>query len=1731
MASKPIDVTESANNIAKRLAEQGIIPPAPNLDYIQRKALSQKDQEVFGKTPTGLPEDWDYKTATLGPDNQEMLEGQVGWTFAGERFFGGSSAIENWWNGVISRVRAPIEMEYDDKDKEIVKFDDAPDLKKVTTAFGRAIGEVFSGGLALLQEVDEEIEQIRGGLRGAAESQGFVDDPLTQGLHTLDLGGFNFVRDIIQSFNIVGIANEALQATRAAVTDPTKAAEGFGAGYEAGRILYTTLNEPAIKAEYMRRMNAGENKWLLAEELQNPVREMWGELGSGLLTGKIAASILKAFRTVGMVDDAARMVAKGADDAIDAALTARKATSTADAGASMSRLANAVSDYSKKLQNGLARSDSALIRRKGLKFFSPLTPESAKVNAAHKAFAIVGNLVSGSAGNPSKLEDIAGALRGFGKLHGTQDEIIEGLSLIEKAGVPANVALSEAGMETGLILKKVLGDNPAGYLDELQSATTTGEMLEKFGPRLDEALDAIYPTSKTLTGVVKTADAITGSKFYSGARRLMGSVYMGYNPGFAVRAIATDTLHVFADAGWRGAVEAATPVGKGITRSEAWISKAFGFVPEAAKEGLTPAGALSKGETIKGFASKWASNFQSKASVISFKHFAQRAFENMYNKIGELSFPALKRAGMTDDALRLMRRSFDDLGDADAVAKYMKTILKKGYVDGKELLWLDDTRYGLLKDFDLLDDYKAALKASDTAEDALSAHNRIFDSLEAAAKEAGKVPTGLAQADDVIQVAPTLEKAVESGLVAPNTNVLSNVQKTINLEVEHLFDDMFVEARRVGSRIGANDIDALLPSNIRQFSDGSFLRQRVQDFNQRVSAPMFAIYDELKTVGNNADVSKYWKLFGMQGVPPATLNKDQMIRMFWEDVYFPASRQYFKSVREEFVKGAEQVVKTLTKADPRFVQPDNLTKIDKALKEARMWDSAAVTQDGIMVANNNIDDIRRLAIRNGIPTATKGGVPTKQLLNLVNKNLPEGVEKFTDEALIPYEVAEQAIKQSLGEKFVPLSERLGIMDKPVLGDLLPRMSRYSDAAPTPSRMLYEQIDGIRNLRATSEDLLKKNWDTQVATTGNSQLDEAIDAWAKEAKPKFFEAKTVAERVGTAGRDFTVLPYSTGRTNIDTMLGVIYPYHFWHSRTYLNWIKRAATNPGLIAAYGKYKDMMAEIHAGAPDWWKYNVRSDELLGTHSDNPLMFNLEASLNPLNGLIGVDFNDPNKRVDWWTRTLDDVGKWGPAPWTFFSLATAMSLHARGEEEAASLWAGRLIPQTKVLQAGLSVAGVGPGDLSVLGIDPFEADPAISLFSGGIDPYVKRSGIPRALTAMVQDGTITEDQMIDAAESQSGEIWDMAYERAVNERAPGQLTSFFLGQGFRARSLGDLQVDEFYADYFRLMKLRDTTSPQEFRNGLDQLRQEYPFMEALLISKKAGDDKDTALAWNAINRLPPSSSSLLKTIGIDQSIVDKFFDTMGDWSTWQSSEKDRFMAGMTDLRALLATPADATRQEWTQVKAMSNAIYTAMEQIFGADIRDQIDQFFANKEDDPDYQASPVVTQALDYRNKAVANNPLLATYYGGVDAIAKYYESLMYADIREQMGDDIWQKFNSDGATRAEQRKYAKIRDSWNKRIDAAILNLGNYLPEGKPAEIRPDAGELSSLQQDFVEELDPQIDLNQVVQQLGQEVSSLLLDLVEFGQPIPNKAREKVEGIAEEYGISYYELLRMFEEAMSQ
>ena len=626
-----------------------------------------------------------------------------------------------------------------------------------------------------------------------------------------------------------------------------------------------------------------------------------------------------------------------------------------------------------------------------------------------------------------------------------------------------------------------------------------------------------------------------------------------------------------------------------------------------------------------------------------------------------------------------------------------------------------------------------------------------------------------------------------------------------------------------------------------------------------------------------------------------------------------------------------------------------------------------------------------------------------------------------------------------------------------------------------------------------------------------------------------EAKLTASKVGSTMRDFALHPYGE-TTNLDRALSYVYPYHFWTTRTYMNFAKSLVTNGNLIAGYGKVKDAMASLYADQPEWFKYNVKFPDFFGTNGGNPYMFNLENAIWPLQGITGVDFNDPMRRSNWFTATIDDMGKFGTSTWGPISMAIAAYYLIKGDKEHAAAWGTRLLPQTETFKAISSYWGT-----------PIELDPNVHLFQEGLDPR-EEDRISKALSAMVNEGKYTEQQLLEAARTHQGDAWNEAYQRATQKRAPGSLASSLLGVAFRPRTQEDITTQQFYDDLYRMRNLHDggLMSDEQYRQGFNELRNQYPFMDILLLSRRAGMGRDSAYAYNVISRIPPGmTTEIYKAVGVDKATADKFYESGGKMEGWSEAERMDFMAGMINAGAMLQIPTTTTRQEWLGAKNMYSQMQEEFKKEFGDDIINQMNDYYS-KETKQEKQlfldTHPDVAEAMDLRTAYIANNPQLLKYYGGIDTIERYYTSQMYDKLDKQYPNiqPLLDEYNglaeavgydSKLLSRAQKeykkqhpelQQYWDARDAGYKDVLNQVVKFGDNLPV---AEVTLTGNKPENQAQTNIQDLAqpaPQITFDQWSQAVGEPMTNLILDYYHNGKDLTYPAQKQLERLAEKYGF---------------
>lgn len=1773
-------------------------------DY-QRQRLEMEAQGVQPPPEAdNYLEGWDYKNPQgKGPQGEMLPEGALGWTPFGEPYWG--EGAKGWWNGFKNGLKAPdaqaggeLELKLPEgavgrsirllapgADPALNQLEDvlewwrgiAGEETPVGTA-ARVVQETVKSGLGALDVPAQAIERGLGtvALLDAAQRQPLEEKFMAEARRQAESGEIKlpwgrvlrrgdpeferYVRKLAPPTTIGDYNPDAF--ARGGVVDTA---------WQGSRIAYSFIGDPLLREEFIRRYQAGENPDLLAMELENPMKEMVGRVildplnfigagGTKLRDGSRIASVTDEFLTHSdEIADLAKAVAAGNE---------------ADVAKLMGKAADAQVVASKKTAESLSRMGKDYR-------WTATVADGKRAVVSRRATEVLKNIHA----NSDTPDDALQMIKALVLMNGSSaDEALTGLT-IAKRFPDMRIMTSEAANQTGLLIRGLLAGEDGAldvkavdkFLDTIRGQESVDKAAEVLGARLDSVLEKVFPTvtdmekawtarkagetlSETALDLANRYDKLpkyvkninrfnrTASSVYRGPNSFFAAVYMGYSPGYAFRNMLTNSLHVAVDEG----VSALFKNPK--TALEETKELLGGIVPTGARgfgEGLM--GMQNVGDFAKSsqFGRRLGEKFEEWAAVQVVASRVRKEMRRMLKPgVALPQIDGLVAAGVPRDvAAQMAHLVLENKGNVDKAVGAIKDALKIGKLDtARTLAWLDPVRAGQLDDFKQTEAVLDALRRATSEAEWRTEIRKVKQAI-------------LAHGDKAKSELPVLPN--DPAVVERVDNVLENVgDKARHLITGH------TAAFEVAEQTVEEAMEGMLKNAdpaLRQGWDATKVMAKQQhDLSLRFRRQWTTRWydDWLKGGTGKVDLKKAWDEMGMTGEVPKDWKEFK--DAFWNEFYYPRSSAYYEPVLDAYRAAVEGAAKATGAAGA------DIENALRSIEISKDWNQRVVKYKSTIApmlraeaAGRKAEYAGILAYQYGIETTfvdkTTGlvGFNNKRVLDTINKYLPEGAAKYTSLDDVPTDVTRKALAR---RDEVKAAERLGQAPPAPAGEVAEALPPAPTVAPahslddllqgaeTPyvpgsmpsdSQVINQQRDGLEALFDEIEEQGARNWGSFAEVPSPTrEINKAIDDWARGAKKGVAEARIIASNVANKARDFALLSYPE-KSYMDVALAYVYPYHFWYNRTYQNWLKRIAYNPQVLANYARFKDYMAKENAGAPEWWKYNINVSELLGIDTDNPFFINPEATLNPLNGLTGVDFFDPYKRVGWFSKLLDDANKFGPSTFTPFSYATALALYLKGEDDAAARWGGRLIPQTAALKSVMNVLNVRMRTGQGLN----ELDPGVLFFSGGIDPY-ERNRVGRALGWMEQEGEITPEQQLDIARTQSGDKWYEAVRRAQDIRKWPQLVSFFLGVGFKARTKADIEIDRAQNVWNKLWATKDNYSTDEFRTQLNQVRERYPFMDAVLLSRKGGDDRDRGYAYNVLGRLPPGQlDDLAEVVGINGDMISQFYDRKGDLKGWNEVDRQRFMAGVVTLGALLTLPDDATRAEWEGAR---NA-YNAMRAQVQSDTWLLVDRYYQLKRTDPTgadafLEANPSVSQTLDWQAAQVMANPQLAQYYGSIDKIERYYKSQMYDAIDAQLGDltAVWDGYDAaqlQGSKEAraywnahpELKKYLELRDLYDKRIAEGIAAAAEALRDVKYSAFREDIpAEMLSQQpvREYIQQAGAPTGYDLTPQDWQERMPAPLWNLVNdyltMGEDLSEEAQDQLDRIAQEEGLPGYEVL---------
>jgi hypothetical protein len=1799
----------------------------------------------------------------------EQFNQNTGW----DKWVGSWTGIKSS-DAVQAAVAASLAVHGTDAQGNINKDAQAGNVVAATTGLiGRTVGQEVSvglSGLSLISIASRKVQAFNTAIADIGNSSTILPDVTSSEKTAVSLLGdtptAHKLGGLIDSLNdtlVLGPYN----VLRAITSGESMAQEWKTVvNYQKGSdMIYTMYFDEVKKAEYLRRVQGGENADLLVTELSNPWVELAGSilgdpstyLGVGIVGdfGK-ASSPVRMFgktlfevpwRSVGRIPGFGELLGLShvGISGLSAAADEFGKVDTAIEAKAFNAL-NGVSTEHTAVQ---ALTDAFTATRDAtIKFateYGILSPTSEGKAAIMKQS--VGTFMSALAAKFTNVDEMMGTFKAFQDIK-SPDPVVAAQAFSTMKSTLGVLPFSHGGKQAMEFINKLVAavDIPALYA---KHTGTMGEFAGVLMGKLDGVISDMYPSINDMeeawkAGKVagaklepraqfladtyeklkasnpvalwanKANNAVAGNKLYQGLQSFFAGVYMGMRPAYAMRNLQQNSLTIWHDMGLQAGV-ASLVEGTAAALKKDWATAVIdahaenvkkmlgGILPPGFAKGIGSAGVEGKG--IFNFALQAGQRTEQAHSALIMDLAIQRHLQDAVRYGGTPAIDNMVKAGLSQSAAeRLLVHAAANFGDETATLKAWRLEQATGHAEVWRTLELDPTFKSALQTHGLLGELD---NIRQTATDGVDFQNKMDGFLkkaeELASRTAGE-PALVGQDNIMAPVVATVERAFDAGgrkaMSEQELNRFRALTET-RYQLQQQFRSVSQALRGQLTRLlpnadAAKPFDEAFNASYKVVDDGvASLRNFAIGTHDGIYAqslkgvPPSELWAQARTmVPEIRDGQMVLKPVTMAesfpNVDPAKLNNSDFNGMLWKWVkdtqesgwkaVNEGSLTHQGNILEQMAAAAGTTVDDVKIAYYGSLKNPELTRIDELTKSVSDWekyaDFSTVDMKGKTLADmfgsqdpalkaewtalqakiNNAEEWAKMSKMEQMTTKTRIG----QLDELLtpSKGTPSLGLEGTFNA-VNADRASRGLQPYPTVANVPMSEASQVLKK-----LAPHPPYVEGTQPTVARQLAENLKGgLRDALDQFTSGTLQRWGEKVPIDSNltPDMEKAISEWGAELGKRTATQRAGAMAVAEATRNFILHDYN--KTYGDKAAGYLLMYHYWTSRTYVRWLERVVDTPGVPAAYAKLRDTLTRVHSDQPDFYRYNLPVGKLPGLNND-PMFFNLEATLNPVYGLTGVDFNDPSKRVDWISSAVDDMGKFGfnlavPLQW-----AMAYNLYQKGQEDAARRWAGRLIPATADYKAAIGLIQqktgvditpqIGQGPLH--GLSYGELDPIVNVFSGGVDPY-EEARVGRAMAGMIMDKTVTREAGYDAMYSKNGPLYDEAVQRAVNERAPGQMASFFLGVGYKTRTPGDVQVDQFYAQYTKLLSLRDTTSPDDYRAQFDQLMNDNPFADSVLLAKRGGDSRDAAYAYNVVGRLPPGEVyKLLPAVGIDQSMLNRFYQDKGDFSKWLPSDKNKFMSAILDMGATFSIPDGATKQEWDAARAMSAKVDAEVAKVYGADTQNVVSAYFdlvdTNKDKAAEFKMMhPEIDGSLQMRREMIVSNPYLYKYYGSIDTITGYFDGKVRAYLADKYGQDIGDKSAAyfDYAPGAERKQYLyqhpELQKYWTEKrtLDAqssqAMIDFGKTLQENAPAAVRPDAALANKSQNDLTgvnqQQQEPTWDEVVSKYKISPWLQQQIISNVQNGTPLTKAGSTEITYIENKYNI--YHLLERAGIALSR
>jgi len=606
--------------------------------------------------------------------------------------------------------------------------------------------------------------------------------------------------------------------------------------------------------------------------------------------------------------------------------------------------------------------------------------------------------------------------------------------------------------------------------------------------------------------------------------------------------------------------------------------------------------------------------------------------------------------------------------------------------------------------------------------------------------------------------------------------------------------------------------------------------------------------------------------------------------------------------------------------------------------------------------------------------------------------------------------------RALGENFayklhsVPLDVDMKMLDdiidaggdpKLVEAAVAAKNSIIARKAPVPSLATSSFDQAAREL-----EILDYIEEFMQQTSGTRHVPGIPENVMSQLRTVWVNAHTIAGEVAKRARNQALLDYRDRRT-IDGALKMIFPWHYWWSRSIPNWGWTMATNPRLSAHWMRLNREIREYNdndPNVPEWAKGDIVMKNPMGY--PGRLMWDHRAAFNAV-GTIFDTFEDEDRQKDVLGQILSMTDKFGPAPHPMLMAAYAGERWFLHGDEAAARSMGHLAPATRVLSA---VTGKTAEPWLWITDEEGKRIPWTGSTKWDIEKTNRLMGYRQKM------GEVPAEQaMLETAQRRGPAYEDTLMNKVVSGyRTIPVIASSILGLRLQPRQDWEIEMAADQDEYYRVKE-------QQGPEAAKMLLAEKPWLSTYWMSWDNETTRMKFLADSVLsNRLPPmpgmQRDALLEKAGLPKELVDRFYeDTRKEGgkvglADWDKDDYETFSKGVVNLAEIMGFPDKQTAREWRKARQQYSTIWDRLERKYPTGENDQ-DIYFAllehqGEEAANEFKEHSVLPKYWADKNKAMLNSPLVLKYYGDTMDVDMAVNSLVDDELVSRYGPDIFLK-----------------------------------------------------------------------------------------------------------------------------